>query len=93
MVLTFVFLFKTLLDILLHAGGEEVKTSSDIAATAERKSLKQDRKWQKRKRIFTVKEEGWSRGFVTSFFHSSVLWLQIAAHILIFQFSPLLPLL
>lgn len=44
MVLTFVFLFKTLLDILLHAGGEEVKTSSDIAATAERKSLKQDRK-------------------------------------------------
>lgn len=44
MVLTFVFLFKRLLDILLYAGGEEVKTSSDTAATTERKALKQDRK-------------------------------------------------
>lgn len=35
MVLTSVFLFKRLLDILLYAGGEEVTPSSDAAAMAE----------------------------------------------------------
>lgn len=44
MVLTSVFLFKRLLNILLYAGGEEVTPSSDTAATAEWKSLKQGKK-------------------------------------------------
>lgn len=47
------FLFKRLLDILLHAVGEEVTPSSDTAVTAERK-FKQGKKQQKRKRLFTV---------------------------------------
>lgn len=64
MVLTSVFLFKRLLDILLCAGGEKLTPNSDTAVIAERQSLKQGRKWQKRERIFTVKEEGWSRGLV-----------------------------